>query len=55
MLVFFFHVGEFHETILGTIIILVMIFTPQGIMDFLSGKKKLTISTLLENIRMHRV
>ncbi len=55
LLVFFFHVGEFHETILGTIIILVMIFTPQGIMDFLSGKKKLTISTLLENIRMHRV
>ncbi len=55
LLVFFFHVGEFHETILGTIIILVMVFTPQGIMDFLSGKKKLTISSLLENIRMHRV
>ncbi len=55
LLVFFFHVGAFHETILGVIIILVMVFTPQGLMDFLSGKKKLTLSSLLENIRTHKV
>ncbi len=55
LLVFFLPVGQLHETILGTIIILVMVFTPQGIMDFLSGRKKLTLSSLLENIRMHRV
>ena len=55
LLVFFLPVGQLHETILGVIIILVMVFTPQGIMDFISGRKRLTLSSLLENIRMHRV
>ncbi len=55
LLVFFLPVGQLHETILGIIIIAVMVFTPQGIMDFLSGRKKLSLSSLLENIRMNRV
>jgi len=55
LLVFFLPIGQLHATILGVIIILVMIFTPKGIMDFLSGKKKLTWHALLENVRTYRV
>ncbi len=55
LLVFFLPVGQLHATILGLIIILVMVFTPQGVMDFLSGRKRLTLSALLENIRTHKV
>ncbi len=55
LLVFFLPVGQLHATILGVIIILVMVFTPKGLMDFLSGKKKLSVNALLENIRTYRV
>jgi branched-chain amino acid transport system permease protein len=55
LLVFYLHVGQLHASILGTIIILVMVFTPKGLMDFISGRKKLTLDTLLENIRTYRV
>ncbi len=55
ILVFFLPIGQLHATLLGTIIILVMVFTPKGIMDFISGKRKLTWRALLENVRIYRV
>ena len=55
LLVFYLHVGQLHATILGVIIILVMVFTPGGLMDFISGRKRFTIDALMENIRTYRV
>jgi branched-chain amino acid transport system permease protein len=47
--------GQFHVTLLGTFIVLVIIFMPQGIGEFLTGKRRLTPSALLDNVRRYRV
>lgn len=47
--------GQFHVTILGVFIVLVIIFMPHGVTEYLSGKKRFTLSSLLENVRNNRV
>jgi hypothetical protein len=42
-------------TILGVFIVLVIVFMPKGLSEFLSGKKPISVSSLLENIREYRV
>ena len=46
--------GQFHVTILGLFIVLVIIFLPRGIADFF-GRRKLSWSMFLENVRQNRV
>jgi len=55
LLIFKLNLGQFHVTILGLFIVLVIVFMPKGLGEFLSGKKPLSISSLLENIREYRV
>ncbi len=44
-----------HTLFFGAIVILAIVFTPKGIMDIISGRKKFGISYLLQNIRDHRI
>ena len=44
-----------HALFFGTIIILMILFSPKGIYDIFSGRKKIGISYFLENIRKHRI
>ncbi len=44
-----------HTLFFGAIVILAIVFTPKGIMDILSGRKKFGINYLMQNIRDHRV
>ena len=44
-----------HTLFFGAIVIFAIVFTPKGIMDIISGRKKFGISYLLQNIRNHRV
>jgi len=44
-----------HTLFFGAIVIFAIVFTPKGIMDIISGRKKFGISYLLQNIRDHRV
>ena len=44
-----------HTLFFGAIVILAIVFTPKGIMDIISGRKKFGINYLLQNIRDHRV
>ncbi len=44
-----------HTLFFGAIVILAIVFTPKGIMDILSGRKRFGISYLLQNIRDHRI
>ena len=44
-----------HALFFGTIIILMILFSPKGIYDIFSGRKKFGLSYLLENIRKHRI
>lgn len=55
ILIFKLNLGQFHVTILGLFIVLVIVFMPKGLGEFLSGKKPLSVSSLLENIREYRV
>ncbi len=45
--------GQFHVTILGLFIVLVIIFLPRGVADF--TRRKLSWSMFLENVRQNRV
>ena len=44
-----------HTLFFGAIVILAIVFTPKGIMDILSGRKRFGVSYLMQNIRDHRV
>ncbi len=44
-----------HALFFGTIIILMILFSPKGIYDIFSGRKKIGMSYFLENIRKHRI
>ncbi len=44
-----------HTLFFGAIVILAIIFTPKGIIQLVSGEKKLTKNFFLENIREHKV
>ncbi len=44
-----------HTLFFGAIVILAIIFTPKGIIQLVSGERKLTKSFFLENIREHKV
>lgn len=55
LLIFKLNLGQFHVTILGVFIVLVIIFMPRGVSEFFGGKKRLTVSSLLENVRRYRV
>ncbi len=44
-----------HTLFFGAIVILAIVFTPKGIMDIISGRKRFGISYLMQNIRDHRV
>ncbi len=44
-----------HALFLGGIIILMILFSPKGIYDIFSGRKKIGMSYFLENIRKHRI
>jgi len=54
-LIFKLKLGEWHVMILGLFIVVVIVFTPKGVGEFLTGKKRLALSSLLENIREYRV
>lgn len=45
--------GQFHVTILGLFIVLVIIFLPKGVADF--TRRKLSWSMFLDNVRQNRV
>jgi branched-chain amino acid transport system permease protein len=55
LLIFKLKLGEFHVMITGLFIVIVIVFTPKGVGEFLTGKKPLALSSLLENIRRYRV
>jgi len=44
-----------HTLFFGAIVILAIVFTPKGIMDIISGRKKFGLNYLLQNIRDHRI
>lgn len=44
-----------HAVFFGTIIILVVVFSPRGLMDILSGRREFGLSYFLENIREHKI
>jgi len=44
-----------HTLFFGAIVILAIVFTPKGIMDIISGRKRFGVSYLMQNIRDHRV
>ena len=44
-----------HALFFGTIIILMILFSPKGVYDIFSGRKKIGVSYFLENIRKHRI
>ena len=44
-----------HTLFFGAIVILAIVFTPKGIMDIISGRRKFGINYLLQNIRDHRI
>jgi branched-chain amino acid transport system permease protein len=46
--------GQFHVTILGVFIVMVIIFLPRGVADFF-GRRKLSWGMFLENVRQNRV
>jgi len=44
-----------HTLFFGAIVILAIVFSPKGIMDIISGRKRFGVSYLMQNIRDHRV
>ena len=54
-LTFGLNLGQFHVTILGVFIVLVIIFAPRGVTDFFRGGRRFSLSALLENVRENRV
>ena len=44
-----------HAIFLGGIIIVVVIFTPRGLMDIIIGRRRVGLSYFLENIKLHRI
>jgi len=44
-----------HALFFGAIVILVVIFTPRGLLDILSGRRRFGLGYFLENIRQNRV
>lgn len=49
------HFGQNHLLIFGVVIVLTVIFAPNGLMEYLGGRRRLSVAGFLENIREHRV
>ena len=49
------HFQGFQFTFLGLVMVLVIIFMPKGIMDFLTGRRRFTPAALLQYVRENRV
>ena len=45
---------EYHEAVLGFIIILVVLAAPRGVMEIVKDRKKFSLSYFLENIRKYQ-
>lgn len=46
---------QYHLLVFGVVIVLTVIFAPNGLMEYLDGRRRLSIASLLENIREHSV
>lgn len=46
---------QYHLLVFGIVVILTVIFAPTGLMEYLGGRRRFSIASLLENIREHSV
>ncbi|MBS1252647.1 MAG: D-allose transport system permease protein AlsC [Anaerolineales bacterium] len=44
-----------HATFFGLVIIFAIVFTPRGLVDIISGRRRLGLAYFLENVREHRI
>jgi branched-chain amino acid transport system permease protein len=49
------HLGEKHLLVFGLVIVFTVIFAPNGLMEYLTGRRGLSVGSFLSNIREHRV
>jgi branched-chain amino acid transport system permease protein len=49
------HLGEKHLLVFGVVIVLTVIFAPNGLMEYITGRRRISAGSLLTNIREHRV
>ncbi|MGI8553091.1 MAG: branched-chain amino acid ABC transporter permease, partial [Dehalococcoidia bacterium] len=46
---------QYHLLVFGVVIVLTVIFAPTGLMEYLGGRRRFSLVSLLENIREHSV
>lgn len=46
---------NYYLLVFGVVIVLIIIFAPNGLMEYLGGRRRFSVSSLLENIREHSV
>lgn len=49
------HLGQTHLLVFGVVIVLTVIFAPNGLLEYLSGRRRLSLGSFLENMRANRV
>ncbi len=46
---------QYHLLVFGVVIVLTVIFAPRGIVDLFAGRRQLSLSSVLDNVREHSV
>jgi branched-chain amino acid transport system permease protein len=49
------YIQVLHVTFYGLVIILAIIFTPRGLIDIITGRRRFGLGYFLENVRQHRI